>query len=89
MEEWNKLSEVIGFWYGAHVLCPFCFERQGRVDHEGIIPSCDLIGLLTKCFICDLPLWEIQRQRRMERRFKSTHPHRHRRSGQALESRIA
>ncbi|NWG03610.1 MAG: hypothetical protein HXY44_12215 [Syntrophaceae bacterium] len=57
MNQLNELSEAIGYWYGARVLCPECFERQGRVDHEGTIPPDDLVGLLTRCANCHIPLW--------------------------------
>lgn len=87
MDQRSKLSEPIGYWYGGEVHCRFCFERQGRVDHEGTIPSDDLIGLLTKCFICGLPLWNILRELRTKRRSVSPYSHGDQRSGQAIESR--
>lgn len=60
MEQTSEIREAIGFWYGAQVLCPWCFERQGRVPHEGVIPPDDLVGLLTKCAVCKIPLWKFQ-----------------------------
>jgi hypothetical protein len=87
MEERTKLSHPIGYWYLGEVHCPFCFERQGRVDHEGTIPSDDLIGNLTRCFICDLPLWEIRRELRAKRRSRSTRSHEDQTSSQAIASR--
>ena len=87
MDQRSKLSEPIGYWYGGEVLCPFCFERQGRVDHEGTIPSDDLIGSLTRCFICDLPLWKVRRELRAKRMSKSTRSHEDQRSSQAIASR--
>jgi len=87
MNQLNELGVAIGYWYGGEVFCPFCFERQGRVDHEGTIPSDDLIGNLTRCFICDLPLWKIRRELRAKRRSRSTRSHEDQTSSQAIASR--
>ncbi len=57
MDQINEMGELIGYWYGAQVLCPECFQRQGWVPHEGVIPSDDLVGLLTRCANCLIPLW--------------------------------
>ena len=57
MDQSSEIGEAIGFWYGAQVLCPECFERQGWVPHEGVIPPDDLVGLLTRCANCHIPLW--------------------------------
>lgn len=87
MNQLNELGEGIGYWYGGEVFCPFCFKRQGRVDHEGTIPSDDLIGNLTRCFICDSPLWEIRQELRAKRTSMSTRSHEDQRPSQAIASR--
>ena len=75
MDQSGEISEAIGYWYGARVLCPECFERQGRVSHEGIIPPDDLVGLLTRCSFCGMQLWTLQALERDKWRFPNEELH--------------
>jgi len=58
MEQTNVSAKPIGYYHGARELCPWCFENQGRVAHEGVIPADDLVGLLCRCAICGTLLLE-------------------------------
>jgi len=59
MDQIKETKEPIGYWYAGQVLCPWCFERQHSV-HEGVIPPYDLVGLVTRCALCNIPLWALQ-----------------------------
>jgi hypothetical protein len=58
MKQPSELAKPIGYYYRARELCPWCFENQGRVAHEGVILPDDLVGLLTRCSICGTSLSE-------------------------------
>jgi len=57
MKGLNNAQRPIGFWFEARLLCVDCFRNQGHVCAEDVVTEDDLIGLLSKCAICLLPLW--------------------------------
>lgn len=56
MDQSSEISEAIGYWYEAELLCPCCFGNLGRVSADSVITDEDIEAYFSKCGRCGWPL---------------------------------